>query len=64
MESEGITQIPPFEDKEGVPVVEVTELEGACAVSTSRNNSLTQSHSEGANHLSPEAHLTAGRVYL
>ncbi|KAG8192935.1 hypothetical protein JTE90_028059 [Oedothorax gibbosus] len=60
MAKEGITHLPPFEDKVGVPVVEVTELEGACAVSSSRNNSLTQSHAEGAaNHLSPEASQTA-----
>ena len=42
MASEGITHIPPFQDKEGVPAVEVTEAEAACSAPTSRNNSLTQ----------------------
>ncbi|KAF8778329.1 SEC14-like protein 1 like protein [Argiope bruennichi] len=58
LEQEGVTYIPPFKDKEGVPAVEVTE-ESACGVSSSRNNSLTPGHSEGTSHLSPEAHQTA-----
>ena len=63
MAKEGITHIPPYEDQIGVPVVEVTELEGACAVSSSRNNSLTQPQPEvTANHLSPEAHQTVGML--
>ncbi|GIZ05010.1 SEC14-like protein 5 [Caerostris extrusa] len=57
--SEGVTYIPPFKDKEGIPVVEVSE-EGACAVNSSRHNSLTQSNSEGTSHLSPDGHQTAG----
>lgn len=42
MAAEGITHIPPFQDKEGVPAVEVTEVEAASSAPTSRNNSLTQ----------------------
>lgn len=62
LESDGITYIPPFQDKEGVPIVEVTETENACSASSSRNNSLTQSHSAGVSSNLSDNHQTAGKM--
>lgn len=61
--SEGIMYIPPFDEKKDVPEIHVTESTTVASCSSSRSNSLTQSHSVSS--ASPqEAHSTEANFKL